>query len=150
MTTHIDSEAFSAYDRSPMTPCSAPTSVDFTEEPNTLIWCNINGEMRLYSYNGVNVQYQTMSLSTKIDSLSGGVSSLLLTDGTLIATMADGTHTAVQTSSSGSGAGVELTVTVVSDTIVSIDSIDNAGSDYVVGDFILLDIGGVVTVDGVS
>lgn len=64
MAEYIDQEAFKEFDRSPMIPCTAPTSADFVDG-KTLIWCNIDGEMRLYSYNGVKVEYQVVQLGPK-------------------------------------------------------------------------------------
>lgn len=68
MADFTDSEVFNYTQQSPMEPCTAPTSEAFEEEPNTLIWSNINGEMRLYSYDGTKVQYQVVQLGSKIDS----------------------------------------------------------------------------------
>ena len=67
MADFIDQEEFGDFDRSPMVPCMEPTSADFEYDADTLIWVNIAGEMRLYSYNGAKVQYQTLTLSSKVD-----------------------------------------------------------------------------------
>ncbi len=64
MTDFTDQEAFKEFDRSPMVPCTAPTAADFSDN-DTLIWCNIAGEMRLYSYDGVKVEYQVVQLGPK-------------------------------------------------------------------------------------
>ncbi len=68
MADFDDSTVFNATQRSPMEPCSAPSVDDFEYNQNTLIWANISGEMRLYSYDGVKVQYQVVQLGVKIDS----------------------------------------------------------------------------------
>ena len=65
MATFVDSVVFVDASQAIMPPCNAPTASDFEEDNNTLIWANIAGEMRLYSYNGVDVQYQTLTLSGK-------------------------------------------------------------------------------------
>lgn len=66
MATFNDADVFIEALRSPMVPCTEPTASDFDDDVNTLIWTNIAGEMRIYSFDGVNVQYQTLNLSGKI------------------------------------------------------------------------------------
>lgn len=67
MTDFRFSTEFNSTERSPMEPCTAPTADDFAVDNNTLIWVNIAGEMRVYSYDGVKVQYQVVQLSAKVD-----------------------------------------------------------------------------------
>lgn len=69
MANFLDSDVFVEYLRSPMAPCTAPVASDFSEDPDTLIFCNIAGEMRLYSFDGVKVQYQVLQLGSLIDSV---------------------------------------------------------------------------------
>ncbi len=65
MTDFTDSNVFNYTQQSPMEPCTEPTAEAFENDQDTLIWSNISGEMRLYSYDGVNVQYQVVQLSAK-------------------------------------------------------------------------------------
>lgn len=67
MTTFTDTVVFNDAAQAHMPPCNPPVLEDFLQAPNTLIWANINGEMRLYSYDGVNIQYQTLTLSAKVN-----------------------------------------------------------------------------------
>lgn len=69
MADFTDSLVFNYAQQSPMEPCSEPTEGDFAEDEDTLIWANINGQMRIYSYNGSKVQYQIVQLGLKIDIL---------------------------------------------------------------------------------
>ncbi len=68
MTDFTDSVDFNYTQQSPMEPCTAPTVESFENDQGTLIWSNISGEMRVYSYDGVKVQYQVVQLGAKIDS----------------------------------------------------------------------------------
>lgn len=67
MTHYIDADVFEQYNRVTMMPCSAPDSTEFEDDNDTIILANIAGELRKYSYNGAKVQYQTFTLSAKID-----------------------------------------------------------------------------------
>ncbi len=67
MADFDDSTVFNATQRSPMEPCTPPTVDDFEYSQDTLIWANIAGEMRVYSYNGAKVQYQVVQLGVKVD-----------------------------------------------------------------------------------
>lgn len=68
MADFDDGVVFNGTQQSPMEPCTAPTADDFEYNQDTLIWVNISGEMRLYSYDGAKVQYQVVNLGAKIDS----------------------------------------------------------------------------------
>ena len=156
MVDYVDGDVFNDTQRTPMEPCSEPTVEEFEYNQNTLIWVNIDGEMRLYSYNGAKIQYQVVQLGAKVDAspTGGEVLSYTLTDGG--AWFPDGSFSATQSSTSGSGIGAEFTVTVSGGEIASIDSVTNGGSGYAVSDTITLDvtggagIGGNLTVDSVS
>lgn len=67
MADFDDAVAFNATQRSPMEPCTEPTAEDFEYNQQTLVWVNIMGEMRLYSYDGAKIQYQVVQLGAKID-----------------------------------------------------------------------------------
>lgn len=67
MTDFNDGIVFNATQRSPMEPCTPPTVEDFEYNQDTLIWVNISGEMRVYSYDGTNIQYQVPDLGIKIN-----------------------------------------------------------------------------------
>lgn len=69
MTDFNDGVVFNATQRSAMEPCTPPTVEDFEYNQDTLVWVNINGEMRVYSYDGVKVQYQVPDLGVKIDAV---------------------------------------------------------------------------------
>lgn len=65
MADFTDAVVFNGFNQSPMEPCTAPTVEQFQElDAGTLIWANIAGEMRVYSYNGSIVQYQVVSLGS--------------------------------------------------------------------------------------
>jgi hypothetical protein len=67
MADFDDAVAFNATQRASMEPCTAPSVSDFEYDQGTLIWANIGGEMRIYSYDGVKIQYQVPDLGAKID-----------------------------------------------------------------------------------
>ena len=69
MTDFTDGDKFNYTQQSPMEPCTAPAVDSFEYDNDTLIFANIAGEMRLYSYDGVKVQYQVLQLGAKIDSV---------------------------------------------------------------------------------
>lgn len=66
MTHYVDSQEFEEFDRSPMTPCTPPSLVDFQTE-GTLIWANIGGEMRVYSNDNGTLKYQVVQLGAPIN-----------------------------------------------------------------------------------
>ena len=66
MTVFNDDVVFNYAQQSPMEPCTAPTADAFSSNPDTLVWVNISGEMRMYSYSGTIVQYQVIELGAKI------------------------------------------------------------------------------------
>lgn len=67
MANFTDSDVFNYTQQAAMEPCTEPTVESFEDNQDTLIWSNILGEMRIYSYDGVKVQYQVVQLGTKID-----------------------------------------------------------------------------------
>jgi hypothetical protein len=66
MTVFSDDVVFNYAQQSPMEPCTVPTVEAFEANQDTLVWVNIGGEMRMYSYNGTIVQYQVIELGAKI------------------------------------------------------------------------------------
>ena len=66
MATFDDRVVFIDANQAHMPTCNPPTADDFAEDNDTIVWANIGGEVRLYSFDGVNVQYQTLNLSAKI------------------------------------------------------------------------------------
>ncbi len=66
MADFDDGVVFNGTQQSPMEPCTAPTVDDFEYNQDTLIWVNIAGEMRLYSYDGVDISYQVVQLGSKV------------------------------------------------------------------------------------
>ncbi len=69
---------------------------------------------------------------------SGVLAVSILAGGTFSAS--DGEHTATQASTDESGSGATFTVTITSNTVASVDAILTAGSGYIVGEVITLDI----------
>jgi len=67
MADYDDSVAFKDTQRAIMEPCTEPTVDDFQYDQDTLVWVNVSGQMRLYSYDGVNISYQTLTLSAKVN-----------------------------------------------------------------------------------
>lgn len=69
MTVFNDDAVFNYTQQSPMDPCTAPTIDAFEEHNDTVVFVNISGEMRVYSYNGVKIQYQVLQLGSYIDAV---------------------------------------------------------------------------------
>jgi hypothetical protein len=67
MAIFNDNTVFNYTQQSSMDPCTAPTIEAFEENSSTVVFVNIAGEMRLYSYNGAKIQYQVLQLGTHID-----------------------------------------------------------------------------------
>ena len=87
------------------------------------------------------LQATVISLQSQIDALSGGgdgVTGAVIANAGVGSGVTNGTYSADQTFSTGSGTGASFTVTVVNNAIVSIDSINTAGSGYIASETISL------------